>query len=130
MRLTFHISQMPNVICETNMKRDFIFSKNGLQGCVFSPPSLALVPGARKRNLFNWIHYRLFRVESRLLKTSAISFFAGLHGDRGWKSGDLHDDPRRDPRDLRTESNPVTLCTEMVKKMGPRLRQLVLAARA
>ena len=31
MRLTFHISQMPNVICETNMKRDFIFSKNGLQ---------------------------------------------------------------------------------------------------
>ena len=28
MRLTFHISQMPNVICETNMKRDFNFSKN------------------------------------------------------------------------------------------------------
>ena len=33
MRLTFHISQMPNVICETNMERDFIFSKNGLLEC-------------------------------------------------------------------------------------------------
>ena len=28
MRITFHISQMPNVICETNMKREFKFSKN------------------------------------------------------------------------------------------------------
>ena len=28
MRITFHVSQMPNVICETNMKREFKFSKN------------------------------------------------------------------------------------------------------
>ena len=28
MRITFHVSHMPNVICETNMKREFKFSKN------------------------------------------------------------------------------------------------------
>ena len=30
MRTTFHVYQMPNVICETNMKREFNFWKNAL----------------------------------------------------------------------------------------------------
>ena len=28
MRITFHVTQMPNVICEKNMKHEFNFSKN------------------------------------------------------------------------------------------------------
>ena len=35
MRITFHISQMTNVICETNMKREFKFSKNVPQHTLF-----------------------------------------------------------------------------------------------
>ena len=35
MRITFHVSQMPNVICETNMKREFKFSKNVLLQMLF-----------------------------------------------------------------------------------------------
>ena len=35
-----------------------------------------------------------------------ISFSAGLLGDRSGKGGDLHDDARRDSRDVRTASDP------------------------
>ena len=60
MRITFHVSHMPNVICETNMKRESKFSKN-------VPPAAAVGTEERERR------HESFRAAIKL-----ITDFVGL----------------------------------------------------
>ena len=54
MRITFHNSQMPNVICETNMMCEFNFWKNALLACV-KTVRLAFIASGVKTNAFGFI---------------------------------------------------------------------------